>query len=108
MQRSITSFLFLHAMTLNAEHCGKTFFVMERIKHHDYARTGTNLFFWRDKQQNEVDIVEVSENGTMSAIECKVKEECVSPPQSFVKKYPECRYRVATMGNCFRFFADED
>ena len=58
--------------------------------------------------QNEVDIVEVSENGTMSAIECKVKEECVSPPQSFVKKYPECRYRVATMGNCFRFFADED
>ncbi len=86
----------------------ENFFVMERVKHHDYARTGTNLFFWRDKQQNEVDIVEVSENGTMSAIECKVKEDRVSPPLSFVKKYPECRYRVATMGNCFRFFADEN
>lgn len=86
----------------------ENFFVMERIKHHDYARTGTNLFFWRDKQQNEVDIVEVSENGTMSAIECKVKEDRVSPPLSFVKKYPECRYRVATMENCFRFFADEN
>lgn len=66
----------------------ENFFVMERIKHHDYARTETYLFFWRDKQQNEVDIVEVSENGTMSAIECKVKEESVSPPQSFVKNIP--------------------
>lgn len=44
----------------------------------------------------------------MSAIECKVKEDRVSPPLSFVKKYLECRYRVATMGNYFRFFANEN
>lgn len=82
----------------------ENFFVMERLKMHQYRKSGANLYFWRDKQMNEVDLVEVMPDATMKAFECKVKESQVAAPISFAKKYPECSFEVANMKNFYRYF----
>lgn len=82
----------------------ENFFVMERLKMHQYRKSGANLYFWRDKQMNEVDLVEVMPDATMKAFECKVKESQVATPISFAKKYPECSFEVANMKNFYRYF----
>ena len=82
----------------------ENFFVMERLKMHQYRKSGANLYFWRDKQMNEVDLIEVMPDATMKAFECKVKENQVAAPISFAKKYPECSFEVANMKNFYRYF----
>lgn len=82
----------------------ENFFVMERLKMHDYRKTGANLYFWRDKQMNEVDLVEILPDATMRAFECKTKESKVAAPAPFTKKYPECSFEVANMQNFYRYF----
>ena len=78
--------------------------MMERLKMHQYRKSGVNLYFWRDKQMNEVDLVEVMPDATMKAFECKVKESQVAAPISFAKKYPECSFEVTNMKNFYRYF----
>ena len=82
----------------------ENFFVMERLKMHGYRKTGANLYFWRDKQMNEVDLVEVLPDASLRAFECKTKESKVSTPAPFTKKYPECSFEVANMQNFYRYF----
>lgn len=82
----------------------ENYFVIERFKHHAYKETGVKLFFWRDKQKHEVDLIEVMLGASMQAFECKVKDEAVHAPKSFTRKYPECTFQVATMNNFYRYF----
>ena len=82
----------------------ENFFVMERLKMHGYRKTGANLYFWRDKQMNEVDLVEVLPDASLRAFECKTKESKVAAPAPFTKKYPECSFEVANMQNFYRYF----
>ena len=77
---------------------------MERLKMHGYRKTGANLYFWRDKQMNEVDLVEVLPDASLRAFECKTKEGKVAAPAPFTKKYPECSFEVANMQNFYRYF----
>ena len=82
----------------------ENFFVIERFKYHAYKETGAKLFFWRDKQKHEVDLVEVMPDASMRSFECKVTDESYSVPKAFAKKYPECAFQVATAGNFYRYF----
>lgn len=82
----------------------ENFFVMERLKYHAYGKSAANLYFWRDKQKNEVDLIEVLPDASIQAFECKVKEEKVAAPKAFSAKYPQAVFRVATPGNFFRSF----
>ncbi len=82
----------------------ENFFIIERFKYHAYKETGAKLFFWRDKQKHEVDLVEVLPDASMQAFECKVADETIHAPKAFTKKYPECAIQVATLGNFYRYF----
>lgn len=80
----------------------ENYFVIERFKHHAYKETGAKLFFWRDKQKHEVDLIEVMPDASMQAFECKTKDEAVQAPRAFTEKYRECTFQVATMNNFYR------
>ena len=82
----------------------ENFFVIERFKYHAYRETGAKLFFWRDKQKHEVDLIEALPDGSMQAFECKVTDDTIRAPKVFTKKYPECNFQVATTGNFYRYF----
>ncbi len=83
----------------------ENYFVIERFKHHAYKKTGAKLFFWRDKQKHEVDLIELMPDASMQAFECKAKDETVQAPKAFTEKYRECTFQVATMNNFYRYFA---
>ncbi len=82
----------------------ENYFVIERFKHHAYKETGAKLFFWRDKQKHEVDLIEVMPDASMQAFECKTKDETVRAPKAFTEKYSRCTFQVATMNNFYRYY----
>lgn len=81
----------------------ENFFVIERMKYHDYRRTGVNLYFWRNKFKNEVDLVEV-DGDNLNCFECKVTKDNVTLPEAFARAYPQCTFSVATAKNFYRYF----
>jgi hypothetical protein len=82
----------------------ENFFVMERVKMRSYDESGAQLFFWRNKEKNEVDLIELMPNGSMNAFECKVKDEKATAPAAFLRLYPDCVFHVATLQNFYRYF----
>jgi len=78
--------------------CGavfENFVVAERLKQ-ALSGDGARIFFWRNRQGEEVDIVE--ERGTdIRAFECKWNEKrSVSVPTQFLKAYPQAAVSVVT------------
>ena len=66
----------------------ENFVIAERMKMHNYANIGTQQFFWRTTQQQEIDLVEVT--GTkLQAFECKWNaKQKVKFTQTFLHNYP--------------------
>lgn len=65
----------------------ENFFVAERTKYIHYQKTYARQYFWRTRQQQEIDYLEI-ENEKMSAFEMKwnpIKK--ISFPQTFTKAY---------------------
>lgn len=48
----------------------ENFMILERAKRHEYQKVSTDMFFWRNYAQNEVDLIEKSAEG-LSAFEFK-------------------------------------
>lgn len=83
--------------------CGalwENFVVSERVKQLSYARSFTNVWFWRTQQQKEIDIIEESD-GQLMAVECKWNpaKANASVPKQFKEAYPESTFRVITPEN---------
>jgi len=64
----------------------ENFLVSERRKQNTYKDTFAKMYFWRTKQQQEIDLVEEC-NGQMTSFEFKWKSKKVSFPKSFMETY---------------------
>lgn len=77
--------------------------VSERVKRNRYSRSYAKLYFWRNVQQQEVDLIE-EEDGRLKAYEFKWnKNNRVKPPMSFSTLYPEALFEVVTKENYHDF-----
>ena len=66
----------------------ENFFISERIKHNRYTSHYCNIYFWRTKNQQEVDYIEECD-GTMTAFEMKwnPKKGNTTFPRAFLEAY---------------------
>ncbi len=81
----------------------ENFFITERLKYLRYNNIEASHFFWRTAQQQEIDLIEES-NEKMTAFECKwnIKSK-VRFPQTFVDNYPGSTSHVITPQNFEEF-----
>lgn len=74
----------------------ENFFVAERLKIASLRDTRSRVMFWRNRQGEEIDVVEESEDN-ITAFECKWNNSSnVRPPAQFVKSYPHASFQVIT------------
>jgi len=65
----------------------ENFLISERLKQNTYKNTNTKMYFWRTKQQQEVDLVE-EYNGEITGFEFKWNaKKKLKLPKTFVKAY---------------------
>jgi len=64
----------------------ENFLVSERRKQNLYKDTFAKMYFWRTKQQQEIDLVEES-NGQITGFEFKWKSKKTKFPQNFIETY---------------------
>ena len=67
----------------------ENFFMNERRRHHAYNNSGTQSYFWRTYDQQEIDLIEVSPEGELTAFECKWQNKKHRVPAAWQKAYPE-------------------
>ena len=54
-----------------------------------------------------MDLLEVDEDGSLHAFECKLENTQAKAPKSFASKYPDASFEVITMQTLHRFFQSE-
>ncbi len=64
----------------------ENFLVSERLKHNTYQQTGARMYFWRTRQQQEIDYVEECD-GRITAYEFKWKPRDVRISSTFLTEY---------------------
>ena len=64
----------------------ENFLLSERRKQNAYKNTFSKMYFWRTKQQQEIDYIE-ERDGKLTAFEFKWKQKKTRFPQSFVNTY---------------------
>ena len=82
----------------------ENFLIAERMKYNSYSNSFAQSYFWRTKDQSEIDYLE-EEDGNLSAYEfkwnpAKSKTKC---PASFAAAYPSSTYKVITPDNIEEF-----
>ena len=82
----------------------ENYVISERMKNNAYKESFAQSFFWRTKDQSEIDYVE-EEDGELKAFEFKwnparINTKC---PASFSKAYPDARFEVITPDNIEKF-----
>lgn len=66
----------------------ENFCILERLKHTDNNGVGMNRYFWRTKDQSEIDYIE-EKDGVLTGFECKWNpEKKVRSPKLFLEAYP--------------------
>lgn len=81
----------------------ENFLVTERLKFTHYNSLYSNRYFWRTKQQQEIDYVEELD-GKLHAFEFKWNSsKAVKPSITFTKAYPENEFKVITPENYLSF-----
>lgn len=74
----------------------ENFLMAERLKRNHYHGHFVNSYFWRTKEQQEIDYIE-EENGQLLAAEFKWNTGTKAKiPTSFLKHYPESRQSIVT------------
>ena len=77
----------------------ESYLLSERIKKNAYEGKSVQYFFWRNYNQQEVDLVEIS-NGQMQAYEFKLSpEKKVKPPSAFANTYSEAVFTTISKEN---------
>ena len=82
----------------------ENFVIAERMKRNVYMESFAQSYFWRNRQQQEVDYLE-EVDGRLHAYEFKwnVRKSKVKCPVSFQYNYPEATYKVITPENVEEF-----
>ena len=77
----------------------ENFLVAERIKYLTYNRQWVNYWYWRTKEQQEIDFLEEAD-GRLTAYEFKWNPLAKSKvPNSFKLAYPDAAYHVVHREN---------
>ena len=82
----------------------ENFIIAERMKQLAYQGAFTQSYFWRTKQQQEIDYIE-EEDGQIRAFEIKwnPKKSATKCPESFLSAYPNAEFKVITPENIEEF-----
>ncbi|MCH5310784.1 MAG: ATP-binding protein [Prevotella sp.] len=85
----------------------ENFVIAERLKRNTYKGSFAQSWFWRTRQQQEIDYVE-EENGKISAFEFKWNERKanVKCPTAFKETYSDSTFNVITPKNIETFLLD--
>jgi hypothetical protein len=85
----------------------ENFLMSERLKKISYGQLYCNRYFWRTRQQQEIDYIE-DYDGVLHAFEYKYGPESRSKlPLTFSKAYPQHTFSVIDTKNYERFVMDE-
>ena len=77
----------------------ENFIISERLKFAEYNDVWSNRYFWRTKEQNEIDYIE-ERDGTLYAYEFKFNpKKKVKIPNSFLQNYPTAVFKEITPEN---------
>jgi predicted AAA+ superfamily ATPase len=81
----------------------ENFIVSERIKYLNYNKKWANYWFWRTKEQKELDFIE-EEEGQITAYEFKWNPDAkVKFPKQFLEHYPKSKFEVIHRDNFEKF-----
>ncbi|MGH7885349.1 MAG: ATP-binding protein, partial [Thermodesulfobacteriota bacterium] len=80
----------------------ENFLISERIKFNAHSDNFANTFFWRTKQQQEIDWIEESQ-GKLNAFEIKWKKSNRKIPRTFTNAYPDSKVNIVNNGNYDEF-----
>jgi uncharacterized protein len=81
----------------------ENFLMAERIKHNAYKQEWVNHWYWRTKEQQEIDLLEES-NGILFAYEFKWNPTAKTKiPNSFVDAYPDTQFNIIHKDNIETF-----
>ena len=72
--------------------------VSERIKKQQYQNTFSDFYFWRTYDQQEIDLLEVTD-GEISAFEFKWGNKMARIPTAFKKAYPDANFETINREN---------
>ena len=81
----------------------ENYIMSERYKLNAYNKTYASMFFWRTKEQKEIDLIEERE-GRLAAYEFKFSpHKQPKAPIAFAKAYPDASFKVITPDNYDEF-----
>jgi len=80
----------------------ENYFICDRLKQSHNKRLGTNFYFWRTYDQQEIDLIE-EQNGSLVGIEMKSGRKTPSAPKAFAKAYPDSQFQVLNADNYMDF-----
>lgn len=84
----------------------ENFIISERIKYLQYSGIWTNFWFWRNKEQREIDFIEEA-GGKIHAYEFKWNPEAkYKVPKSFIDAYPNSQFTIIHPDNMENFIYD--
>lgn len=92
----------LPAMRQDIGQLWENYFISERLKRNSYFEHHVNNYFWRTYDQQEIDLIE-EEGDSLTAFECKWKEQKVKVPAGFGKAYPSAKYHVVHQDDYLRW-----
>ncbi|MEO6130647.1 MAG: ATP-binding protein [Saprospiraceae bacterium] len=85
----------------------ENFFISERIKLHYFNRTEVKAYFWRTKQQQEIDYIEEI-NGKISVFECKWNPKSKTTFSStFIREYSPKATHLVTRENYLEYLLSD-
>jgi predicted AAA+ superfamily ATPase len=84
----------------------ENFLMSERMKYNSYRQIWNNSYFWRTKEQQEIDYLE-EENGQIKVFEFKWNaNKKAKIPAAFAKAYPNADFAVINKDNFETFLYD--
>lgn len=83
----------------------ENFLITERLKRNQYTGRYTNDFFWRTRDQAEIDYIE-EKDGYLHCYEFKWKSKKARLPKSFAAAYPQHTFEMINRDNYLDFVLD--
>jgi len=80
----------------------ENFIITERIKKNKNNDIGKNIYFWREKQGQEIDYIEEA-GGKLDGFEIKYNEEKFKKPKTFLDNYPGSKVNLVNKNNFDKF-----
>lgn len=80
----------------------ENFMISERLKLTDTNRLFMNRYFWRNYQNNEIDLIE-EYDGKLFATEFKWQDRKANRPKEFLANYPDSEFQIINKENYIPF-----